>query len=48
MEDEDNPKEERLDSVCEILSGATEEVKTRRVRCIVKRPACTRIVMGTV
>lgn len=26
MGDEDNPQEERLDSVIEILSGATEEV----------------------
>lgn len=26
MGDEDNPPEERLDSVVEILSGATEEV----------------------
>lgn len=27
MGDEDNPQEERIDSVCEILSGATEEVR---------------------
>lgn len=27
MGDEDNPQEERLDSVIEILSGATEEVR---------------------
>lgn len=26
MGDEDNPQEERLDSVCDLLSGATEEV----------------------
>lgn len=48
MEDEDNPKEERLDSVCEILSGATEEVRTRHVLCVVKRLAATSIMMATV
>ena len=34
MGDEDNPKEERLDSVCEILAGAAEEVGSKStVRC---------------
>lgn len=28
MGDEDNPQEERIDSVIEILSGAAEEVRT--------------------
>lgn len=30
MGDEDNPQEERLDSVIEILSGATEEVRRKK------------------
>lgn len=35
MGDEDNPQEERLDSVIEILSGAAEEVNVNHGCCAV-------------
>lgn len=38
MGDEDNPEDERIDSVCEILSGATDEVRRTIMRADVCPP----------
>lgn len=35
MGDEDNSQEERLDSVCEILSGATEEASAACLKGVI-------------